>query len=277
MKIVLGIDGSKYARWAMEWGARLPLRGPGRILAVHAVDLAALRAPVLAQSMIIGNRPFLQAEEKRLEREARRIAAEAKASLAALKVEGKVVIEHGAPATMILKHVRRGDLVALGNRGLSGLDRFLLGSVSTRVVQHAPCSVLVVKQPQRPLAKILLATDGSKSSEKVLRFLIQKLRPENLEVSIMHVMPFLRYPEIKEAGKALVDRYAEKLAMAGYRVSEVLKVGQPADEIIKLADRRKVDLIVAGAKGLGAVARFILGSVSTRLVQHSSCSVLVVR
>lgn len=277
MKIVLGVDGSKYAQWAMEWAVRLPLIRPPRFLAVHAVDLAALRAPVLTQSMIVGNRPFLRAEERRLEREARRILAATKASLATLKVQGSAIVEYGAPASMILKHVRRGDLVALGSRGLSGLDRFLLGSVSTKVAQHAPCSVLVVKQPPRALTKMLLATDGSKSSENALRFLVQKLRPENLEVSVVHVMPFLRYPEMKEAGKALVDRCAEKLAAAGYRVGTALKLGHPADEIIKLADRQKMDLVVAGAKGLGAVARFFLGSVSTKLVQHASCAVLVVR
>jgi nucleotide-binding universal stress UspA family protein len=46
---------------------------------------------------------------------------------------------------------------------------------------------------------------------------------------------------------------------------------------MKAASQQKADLIVMGAKGLGAVARFLLGSVSTRVVQHSSCSVLVVR
>jgi nucleotide-binding universal stress UspA family protein len=56
-----------------------------------------------------------------------------------------------------------------------------------------------------------------------------------------------------------------------------VKLGHPADEVIKMADRHKADLMVTGAKGLGAIARFFLGSVSTKLIQHSSCSMLVVR
>jgi len=44
-----------------------------------------------------------------------------------------------------------------------------------------------------------------------------------------------------------------------------------------VAERQKVDLIVAGAKGLGAIARFVLGSISSKLVQYSTVSVLVVR
>jgi nucleotide-binding universal stress UspA family protein len=57
----------------------------------------------------------------------------------------------------------------------------------------------------------------------------------------------------------------------------VCQLGRPAEEIMKVASKHRADLIVMGAKGLGAIARFLLGSVSTRVVQHSSCSVLVVR
>jgi nucleotide-binding universal stress UspA family protein len=82
---------------------------------------------------------------------------------------------------------------------------------------------------------------------------------------------------LKEAGQVLLDRDAERLVKAGHAVSGTFKLGHPADEIIKVADRHKADLIVAGAKGLGAIARFFLGSISTKLIQHSTCSVLVVR
>jgi nucleotide-binding universal stress UspA family protein len=46
---------------------------------------------------------------------------------------------------------------------------------------------------------------------------------------------------------------------------------------MKIASQQMADLIVMGAKGLGAIARFLIGSVSTRVVQHAKCSVLVVR
>jgi nucleotide-binding universal stress UspA family protein len=165
----------------------------------------------------------------------------------------------------------------LGSRGLTGLDRFMLGSVSLSVILHAPTSVLVVKQPPRVIRRILLATDGSKSATKAVRFVMEELRPENVEIVLVQVVPFLRYPAVKEAGQALLDRDAGRLVKAGYAVNEVLKLGHPAEEIIKVADRQKVDLIVAGAKGFGAIARFVLGSVSSKLVQHSTVSVLIVR
>ena len=277
MKIVLAVDGSKHGQWSMQWLRSLPFVARPKVTAVHALDLAALKAPFMAQSMVAGNEPYIRAEVSRLEQQAKRVSSETKDFLASAQLAGKVLVERGAPAPAILKHARRGDVIVLGSRGLTGLDRFMLGSVSQSVTLHAPASVLVVKQPPRVLHRVLLATDGSKSSTKAVRFLVEELRPENIEVVLVHVIPFLRYPEVKEAGQALLDRDAERLVKAGYAVNGMLKLGHPADEIIKVADRQKVDLLVAGAKGLGAIARFFLGSVSTKVVQHSHCSVLVVR
>jgi nucleotide-binding universal stress UspA family protein len=277
MKIVLAVDGSKHGRWSMEWVPQVPLVARPKVVAVHALDLAALKAPFMVQPVVIGNEPCLRAEASRLDQQAKRVSAETQEFLAAAQLPGKVVVERGAPAPAILKHAKRGDVVMLGSRGLTGLDRFMLGSVSQSVTLHAPASVLVVKQPPRVLRRILLATDGSTSATKALRFVREELRPDSIEIVLTHVVPFLRYPEVKEAGQALIDRDAARLVKAGYAVKAILKLGHPAQEIIKLADRQKIDLIVAGAQGLGAIARFFLGSVSLKLVQHSTASVLIVR
>lgn len=90
-------------------------------------------------------------------------------------------------------------------------------------------------------------------------------------------MPFLKYPELRQTAKVMVEDCAKTLTQAGYRVDQLPKLGNPADEILNIAQERKADLIVTGAKGLGAIGRFLLGSVSTRVVQHATCSVLVVR
>ena len=75
----------------------------------------------------------------------------------------------------------------------------------------------------------------------------------------------------------MVEDSAGKLLRAGYRFEQVPRLGNPADEIRKVAETHEADLIVTGATGLGAIGRFFLGSVSTRVVQHATCSVLVVR
>ncbi len=281
MRIVIGVDGSQYGRWAAGWVARLPFRTSPRITAVHAVDLTYVKAPFMSQPVVIGNEPFLRAEIRRIEDLAKRVVRETRTMLSSLRLSGKPVCEKGAAATTLLRHAKRGDLIAMGSRGLDALDRFLLGSVSTQVVLHAPCSVLIVKEPPRPIHRIVVAVDGSTASEKAIRFVLQDLLPQwqlrNTEILLVHVMPPLKYPKAKEAGKRLFTRYADRLVKAGFTVTEAPRLGRPADEIITVAKQQKADLILCGAKGLGAVGRFVLGSVSTKLIQHSPCSVLVVR
>jgi nucleotide-binding universal stress UspA family protein len=194
------------------------------------------------------------------------------------------VTERGPVAATIVKAARRGvQLVAVGSRGLDALDRFMLGSVSTHVIHHSPCSVLVVREAPRTIRRIVLAIDGSAASKRALHFLVRAMRPmtpsrqEPVMVTVTHAMPFLNYPELRHAGKALVEECSAKLLEAGYRVEQLPTIGNPADEILKAAESHEADLIVTGAKGLGAVGRFLLGSVSTRVVQHAGCSALVVR
>lgn len=283
MNILVAVDGSKYGKWALDWARLLPLQKPDRLTALHVVDLGALAAPLIPYPAPAWDAPYIKKETARLEAQAKTVVKETKRVLAAGKVRGRVLVEHGSAAARILDLAKNaGTLVVLGSRGLDALDRVMLGSVSTKVVHHAAGPVLVVKEPPRRIRNIVLATDGSRASDKALRFLLHQMRARpnggaTIQVAVLHAMPLLRYPELKEAGHAIVDRAAVQLEAAGYRVEPVFKIGHAADEILTFAERRKSDLIVTGARGRGAVARFLLGSVSTKLVQHSHCSILVVR
>jgi len=285
MKVLVATDGSKYGRWAIEWLTRVPFVTKPTVRVLHAVDVGALRAPFMIQPVIVGSERYIQAEIRRMETAARSAKKESTALLSSLGLGGTVTIDRGAVGPTIIKHCNRGvGLLAMGSRGLDALDRFMLGSVSTYAIHHASCSVLLVKEAPRAVSQIVLAIDGSPASDKALRFLLRNLNAqpngpekEPIDVVVVHVMPFLKYPEVREAGRAVVRRYADQIAKAGFQVQEAPRLGKPADEILKVAKQHKADLIVTGAKGLGAIGRALLGSVSTRVVQHSPCSVLVVR
>jgi nucleotide-binding universal stress UspA family protein len=287
MEVLVATDGSKYGRWELNWVATLPLVEPVKVMALHVLDLAALRAPFLAQPVMAGNERYIQEEIQHMEARSAKTITDAKKQLASLKLKGTVRKEQGAIAPVILKRApKRDGLLVVGSQGLDALDRFMLGSVSTNLIHHATCPVLVVKGEAAPLRRITLATDGSDASAKALAFVLTKFQPDRssgkggqvpIHVSVIHVMPFIKYPELKEAGRRLVEESVRKLVKAGFTAEPVCQLGKPAEEIMKVASKHHADLIVMGAKGLGAIARFLLGSVSTRVVQHSSCSVLVVR
>ena len=285
MKILAATDGSKYGRWAVEWSAQMPFTVKPTLRVLHVVDIAGLRAPFMIQPLIAGTERYLQTEIKRLEANAKVAKKEAESMVKASGLSGTVVVDRGGVAATIMKHAKRSvNLLSIGSRGLDALDRFMLGSVSNHAIHHAPCSVVVVKEAPRPVRRILLAVDGSSASDRAVRFLLRNVNPipdgpdrEPVLVTVAHVMPFLKYPELRQAGKLLVQRYGDKTAKAGFQVREAMRLGKPADEILTEAKQQKVDMIITGAKGLGAIGRALLGSVSTRLVQHAVCSVLVVR
>jgi nucleotide-binding universal stress UspA family protein len=287
MNVLVATDGSKYGQWELNWVAKLPFVEPPLVTALHVLDIAALRAPFLAQPVMAGNERYIQEEIQRMEARSAKVLKEAKQQLASLKLTGTARKEQGAVAPTILKRApTRDGLLVVGSQGLDALDRFMLGSVSTNLIHHATCPVLVIKGEAVPLRRIILATDGSDASAKALAFVLSKFQPDRstgkggrvpIHVGVIHVMPFVKYPGLKGAGEKLLEQSVRKLVKAGFTAEPVCQLGKPAEEIMEVASKQHADLIVMGAKGLGAIARFLLGSVSTRVVQHANCAVLVVR
>jgi len=287
MKVLVATDGSKYGGWGLNWVAKLPFAKPAQVMVLHVLDIGALRTPFLSQPVMAGSERYIQEEIQRMEARSVKTLKEAKQQLAALKLKGTARKEQGAIAPTILKRApKRDGLLVVGSQGLDALDRFMLGSVSTNLIQHATCPVLVVKEEAAPLRRITLATDGSDASANALAFVLTKFQPDRstgksgrapIHVSVIHVMPFIKYPGLKEAGLRLVEQSVQKLIKAGFTAEPVWQLGKPAEEIMNVAAKHQADLIVMGAQGLGAIARFLVGSVSTRVVQQANCSVLVVR
>ena len=277
MKVLVAMDGSEYGEWGLDWVATLPFVKPPRVTALHVLDSAWLRLPFRTKL-----------EVQRVKARAARTLSRTKQQLASLKLKGTAREEQGAVAQTILKRApKRDGLLVAGSKGLDALDRFLLGSVSTKLIQYATCPVLVVKGKAVPLRRIILGVDRSEASAKALEFVLAKFRPDGsnrnggrkpTHVSVVHVMPF-KYPGGQEVGirRRLVEQDVQKLIEAGFTSQPVSVIGNPAEEILDVAATQHADLIVLGAKGLSGIDRFLLGSVSTRVVQHAKTAVLVVR
>ena len=292
MNVLVAMDGSKYGQWALKWVAKLPFVEPPNVTALHVLNSAWLQLPFRTKL-----------ETQRVEARAARTLKKVTKQLRLLKLTGTARKEQGAVAPTILKRApKKNGLLVVGSQGLDALDRFTLGSVSTKLIQYATCPVLVVKGEAVPLRRIVLATDGSPASAKALEFVLTRFQPDrstgkggraSIHVSVIHVIalrllapfevgitiPWIKYRRMKEkeTGRRLVEQGTQKLVEAGFRAESLCPVGNPADKIMKAASQQQADLIVMGAKGLAAIDRFLLGSVSTRVVQHVNCAVLVVR
>lgn len=144
------------------------------------------------------------------------------------------------------------------------------------------------------LAKILLATDGSDYSTIATDYALDFAEKNGSEVEILTVTPPISYPvtpigtefapqaplfleEIQEAAQMIIERAAEKFEAKGVSFTTRIDMGDPAEVICAEAEKHHVDLIIMGTRGKTGISRFLMGSVSTRVVNHAACSVLVVR
>ena len=133
--------------------------------------------------------------------------------------------------------------------------------------------------------RVLFAYDGSPFAKRALRYATRF--GDDLEAVVLTVSPVLiEAPHTEEQtepehGRRQAMEHLEEarrlLAELGVEAQTLHAFGNPAAEIIAAAVREGADLIVVGHRGMSAIARFIEGSVSDRVVRHAGCDVLVVR
>ncbi len=140
------------------------------------------------------------------------------------------------------------------------------------------------------MKKILVATDGSKYSQKALFKAKQIATDMGSEVTVVSVVTlydniYSHNQAIKsELGRAEMERSKNVLKEAEEIFSDfkgkfttIYKTGDVVDQIIKLAEEGDYDLLIMGSRGLGAFSRTLLGSVSDKVIHHVKISVLVVK
>jgi nucleotide-binding universal stress UspA family protein len=141
---------------------------------------------------------------------------------------------------------------------------------------------------------ILLAIDGSDEAKRATEAAVELSRDTGSEVHVAYVLPapaqlighHLYSDEMRESliggaereAERFLKEQAERIGSDGAKVVEThLRSGDPDKEILRLAEALEVGLIVIGSRGLGAISRTLMGSVSDSVVRHAHCPVFVVR
>lgn len=136
-------------------------------------------------------------------------------------------------------------------------------------------------------SKILVCCDGSKYSVKAIRVSCDLAIKYNSELVLIHVVDRTKKSDILAGAEytRILRKYAQEtleraqkiVKTQGIAPTVITREGNVAEEIIRYSKTSKADLIVIGSKGLGAVLRFLLGSVSSKIANHALCSVLLVK
>ena len=186
----------------------------------------------------------------------------------------------------------RADLIVMSTHGYSGVTRWLLGSVTEKVLRTAPCPVLAVRA-DKPLQQIAITLDGSELSERALEPGLDLAQRLNARVTLLRCVPFaavkgalneverglgrrLQQDLIDEAAAYLTARSAS-YARSGLEIKTEVRVGPAADNIYEFVETYGTDLVVMATHGRTGVQRWVYGSVTEKVLHSVNTSLLVVR
>jgi nucleotide-binding universal stress UspA family protein len=135
--------------------------------------------------------------------------------------------------------------------------------------------------------RVLLATDGSPDATLAAQSAVELCERTGSELHVVHVGEYLptfyaqteeEPAELRHIAQRLLDEQMERLRAAGGQVAQAhLLLGRPAEQIVNLSEELGVGVIVIGSRGLSALRRVLLGSVSESVVRHAHCPVFVMR
>lgn len=185
------------------------------------------------------------------------------------------------------------DLIVLGTRGRSGLQKFLLGSTAEEIFRLADCPVLTVgpsvsvePEAEAGMRRILFATDFSATAEVALPYALSLAQENNSELVMLHVLPDVVRSAFSD--ESIIDSaYLKRLQELVPEDAELwckpqfaVTFGSPADAILEAARQYSSDVIVLGVRKGGGFARAATHSgraTAHRIASHAPCPVLTVR
>jgi nucleotide-binding universal stress UspA family protein len=293
-RILLATDGSECADTAGRVAVDLANRSGAELDVVHAFEFVPPREYAGVALRLRSPGEFTKQGQRVLDEQVGRIR-----EMGGEVADARLCV--GSPADQILcrAEASEADLIVVGRRGLGGVKRLLMGSVSEGVVQHARCPVLVVCGDGEvwPPARVVISDDTSEDARKagelaagigglfgaegVLVQVYPRVLKSTQEMSALESK--IVDHALREAESELANR-AEELAPLLGSVPEVKLVVDEAEAGVdgvaptileEAAGAGVPSLISVGRRGLGAVQRARVGSVSTKVIRAARGPVLV--
>lgn len=204
-------------------------------------------------------------------------------TLPAARVETSPLM--GSAADSILARSEEADLVVMASHGETGLTRWLMGSITTKVVRASRTPVMVVTaNPEAPervpkLDTIMVPLDGSRLAEVALREAVPLARHFGAKLVLYEGVTYRESSKEEDDWQVLLAKgYLREVAenLFGLEVERVVHECPHGHCILEQSEALKADLIVMGSHGRSGVSRWFLGSVAESVVQRSACPVMIV-
>jgi len=273
------------------WPTDFSPEGEGALL-YASLFAKAFSARITALHVVPDLLPAFYADQPAIEQEISRhmkeVNREAQSKLKAVEKRRKlgfkkVIVAEGAAAKKIVETAEneKADLIVMGKKGQSMLERVLIGSVANHVVRHSPVPVLLTKKGKPPagIKKILVPTDFTKEEDAEREFAWDLAKGFGASLIFLYVLELYghEFRMVDHMFKAALTKFKKRAQKAkrGISVSkDVIPAATAAAGIDEYSRKRHCDLIVMAtcARGLG---RFLLGSTTDKVISLTDLPVYV--
>jgi len=285
-KILVPLDGSDLAELALPYAEELANAFKSEIILLHVSDPADTHYRHMHEL-------YVQEVADRIKERVRKVSP---------------VVVSGKAADEIISYTDKNkvDLIIITSHGRSGIMSWATGSIASKLLQGANMPLLLVRaaKPKRKvtrevlLNRVLLPLDGSEAGEAAVEYigeLMSRLESEVILFGVVssgqHIrtvggLDYISYPEeqlamFKKEAEEYLDGVYRRLKRRKGTVKVTLKVGDKVgdvgQEIIKFAEKERVNLIAISSHGHSGIEKWVFGSIANKVVQGSKAPVLVVK
>lgn len=289
-EIVVAVDGSDAGTAAVAWAANAAVK--------RNAPLKLVTAYTMPQFMYADGMVPPQELYDELENEAMDKINNARAQVSDLdeNIQVSHFVAEATPIDLLLSLSDDADIIVMGSRGLGGLSGLVLGSVSSAVVSHAACPVVVVRKdndvvPETKYGPVVVGVDGSDISREALAYAFREADARGATLRAVHSWADAQV-QSSLVGLSAVQSQLDAMTaqerkvledeLAPYRekypdveVEEVVERDRPI-QVLK-ENAADAQLLVLGSHGRGGFRGMLLGSTSRALLQYAPCPMMVVR
>ena len=282
-QILFPTDGSEPAESALDYALQIAAEHEATIHILNVVDTSH------------DSRSGMQDDvDDTLEQEGTEIVNEAAQRATEHGIDVVSEVLHGDPYEAIVEYSTQSaiELIVMPTHGRRGLQRFLLGSVTERVINTADVPVIAVNPGTQPLTypcqELLVPTDGSRGSELAVSEGVALANATGATLHLLHVVEtgglgpdarsLLNEEELTtRADEIIADAIETAEAATVDSVESEIEFGVPSNEIRNYIDAHDIDFAILGTHGKTDFSRYIMGGVSAKIVRTSPVPVMWVR
>ncbi len=294
-RILVPLDGSELAERALEPAFTIAKQANGEVILLSV----PFPKPIFVQEQGWLSTPLPVDSLNNTEKE---LADYLQAKTAVLShpdctVETEIIDGDAASVIVDTAAAKAADLIVMSTHGRSGFSRWMLGSVTERVLRNAPCPVLAIRSTA-PISRVLIPLDRSELAGSALEPGLDLARTLDCQVTLLTVMKSVHltsseWTHLESLESGLVRHFKDNLHAehASYlrfvartqvylpeqAIKTAVAEGSAAEQILEFAERQQTDLIVMATHGYTGLRRWVYGSVTEKVLRGTTCSMLVVR